>query len=366
MSRDYSKRPDIPKEQFFDYVKGKKIRRNNWNAHAGYFVPRANNAYGLFGEQCVKDKNKEDSWHVLNGFGDASGDVWWELVDPVETPKLEGKTISELIKEYALNFPFKVVKVRSSGDHEIWAVGSTLTVLSDLKDGRFTTKEKPTDPKYTASVKDTPSWKLASFVLREGGYYKNREGQVIGPLQRNSTGSRDTYPFVEHETSYTVDGRYSKAGTSAHLDLIEEVPTPESKQEHYEKQVEALAEEMCRPGSTGIGVSSPKYSLEQLERYQKRLQGMQDFINEDLTTETKKDKTTKKEKSMKEKIVAKAQQIRETIRPYDNYLLAVAALIVIDHFLLKGKYRDKIMQLVTRLADRCSAMLDKLIDKIGG
>jgi hypothetical protein len=281
MSRDYSKRPDVPKERFFEYVKGKKIRRNTWNTHIGYFIPETGVARGLHGQQYVGERpSAKGSWHPLEGFDATSGGTYWELVDPVETPK--------------------------------------------------------------------------ALVLREGGYYKNGLGEVVGPLRRTF----DTnYPFVDQDLSYMVDGRYSRAGASEHLDLIEEVLAPESTptmatgRAEFQRQAE---EEICRPGSTfKVPVKENKM--------------WDEFVGfKRVGNKWKVVENTKKEKNMKEKIVAKAQQIRETIRPYDNYLLAVAALIVIDHFLLKGKYRDKILQLVTRLADRCSAMLDKLIDKIGG
>jgi hypothetical protein len=56
----------------------------------------------------------------------------------------------------------------------------------------------------------------------------------------------------------------------------------------------------------------------------------------------------------------------ETLRKYDQYLIILAVLISLDHFLLKGAMRDKIVRLVTTLCQRLMQILESGIQKIGG
>ena len=56
----------------------------------------------------------------------------------------------------------------------------------------------------------------------------------------------------------------------------------------------------------------------------------------------------------------------ETLKKYDQYLIILAVLIALDHFLLKGAMRDKIVRLVTTLCQRLMQILESGIQKIGG
>lgn len=54
------------------------------------------------------------------------------------------------------------------------------------------------------------------------------------------------------------------------------------------------------------------------------------------------------------------------VKPYEKYLLAVAALVALDHFILKGKGRKQLAELAGKLADKLHALVDSAIDRIGG
>lgn len=62
-----------------------------------------------------------------------------------------------------------------------------------------------------------------AIKLEVGKYYKDRNGDIIGPLRFSST--REPYPFIHLGRSYKEDGSWAMSGDH-HWDLIEEVPKP--------------------------------------------------------------------------------------------------------------------------------------------
>lgn len=147
------------------------------------------------------------------------------------------------------------------------------------------------------------------MIIEVGKYYRTRAGQIVGPIENSEDGSSRPYRAMSPNNSgiywwWTEKGKGSDDTDASSTDLVAEVTS---------------------------------------------------VISE-----------TTKETTMRSKLESKAREIREIIRPYDNYILAAAALVVLDHFVFKGKYRDKFLELAKRLADKCAAIIDNLINKIGG
>lgn len=66
--------------------------------------------------------------------------------------------------------------------------------------------------------------------LREGGYYRRRDGEVIGPIAMPNP-DHHQYPFwcANHKHWYASSGGYYFSGGESPYDLIEEVPAPGSE-----------------------------------------------------------------------------------------------------------------------------------------
>jgi hypothetical protein len=79
---------------------------------------------------------------------------------------------------------------------------------------------------------------------------------------------------------------------------------------------------------------------------------------------TVSNKLNTKEKKV-ESIKTTAVKLREQVRPYDKYIISVAVLLVIDHFLLKGAGKDKIQELGKALSSKLTKIIDKGIEKLG-
>lgn len=60
---------------------------------------------------------------------------------------------------------------------------------------------------------------MSKLYLREGGIYRRRDGEVVGPAARKHTG---LFPWEIHHYSHTEDGRYSLEFDHPY-DIIEEV-----------------------------------------------------------------------------------------------------------------------------------------------
>ena len=65
--------------------------------------------------------------------------------------------------------------------------------------------------------------------------------------------------------------------------------------------------------------------------------------------------------TMPTKIGKAASNLRETIRPYERYILLALLFIVIDHFLFKNKFQKTIKGLASKVLDKISATLDSFI-----
>lgn len=48
----------------------------------------------------------------------------------------------------------------------------------------------------------------AKLQIVEGGYYRNRQGEKIGPMRWQKDSDSDNYPWCDEEDGYAVDGRY--------------------------------------------------------------------------------------------------------------------------------------------------------------
>jgi len=80
----------------------------------------------------------------------------------------------------------------------------------------------------------------------------------------------------------------------------------------------------------------------------------------------KQPNTTTEREPMKESLKNTAVSLRNTIKPYEKYIIAAAALVAIDYFFFGGAGSERIKKLAGRVGDRLTTMLDKVIDKIGG
>lgn len=61
---------------------------------------------------------------------------------------------------------------------------------------------------------------------------------------------------------------------------------------------------------------------------------------------------------------AKAQELRESLKPYERYIVIAALLIALDHFILKGAMRGKITDLGTALGNKFVIIINKAIEKL--
>lgn len=66
------------------------------------------------------------------------------------------------------------------------------------------------------------------FRLEVGKYYRNRRGDLRGPMTRNHKQEDSFYEFSDGSFSYHLDGRHCDGG-DCHLNLIREAPSPKSK-----------------------------------------------------------------------------------------------------------------------------------------
>lgn len=65
---------------------------------------------------------------------------------------------------------------------------------------------------------------VPAFRLREGGFYKTRDGRKVGPLSRFDSA---TYPWTDGESElWTDDGRYLYGGNENAEDLVKEISAP--------------------------------------------------------------------------------------------------------------------------------------------
>lgn len=71
----------------------------------------------------------------------------------------------------------------------------------------------------------------------------------------------------------------------------------------------------------------------------------------------------KEAKAMQKPLV---QRVQAAIKPYEKYLVAAAVLLVLDHFILKGAMTSRIQELTKALGNRCLAILDGAIARLGG
>lgn len=78
-------------------------------------------------------------------------------------------------------------------------------------------------PEYLEHLPDCTGWDWQPpLQLREGGYYKNRRGDIVGPIRVNKNSPE--YPWVSgNGFGYTPGGRCQVTGV---YDLIEEVDPP--------------------------------------------------------------------------------------------------------------------------------------------
>lgn len=105
-----------------------------------------------------------------------------------------------------------VTSRRPDGKIDIFAIRSN---------GRFDYCEPPTDHPYDI----IPRHEKPNLQLREGGWYRRRDGEVVGPVRRYKPNG--TYPFWVNGIGYTETGNYWENQIDHRYDLIEEVPAPE-------------------------------------------------------------------------------------------------------------------------------------------
>jgi hypothetical protein len=139
-------------------------------------------------------------------------------------PMLEYTPTSSFFREFA--FQGKNL----NGHNNLWKANGGFNVL-DGKDDRDLVSEvyfKPLDEQPTEEIV------VNEFKLEVGKYYKDRDGDVYGPLELSGN---DKYPFIEPEdrSSWTSDGLYSVGYTSV-TDLIEEVPNPAQETEQPKQE----------------------------------------------------------------------------------------------------------------------------------
>lgn len=80
------------------------------------------------------------------------------------------------------------------------------------------------------SVDGTEHYRRKILTLKIGGWYKDRNGRLVGPLIENENGNGN-YPY-RAIYSYTSKGKILEAGESPN-DLIEEVETPFANAEEF-------------------------------------------------------------------------------------------------------------------------------------
>ena len=68
----------------------------------------------------------------------------------------------------------------------------------------------------------------------------------------------------------------------------------------------------------------------------------------------------------KNQIKQTAVSIRNSIKPYEKYIVAAAILIAIDYFILKGAGSKTIKDIATRTFDKLSTVVNSGIDKLLG
>lgn len=68
----------------------------------------------------------------------------------------------------------------------------------------------------------------------------------------------------------------------------------------------------------------------------------------------------------KNQIKQAAVSIRNSIKPYEKYIVATAVLVAIDYFILKGAGSQTIKDIATRTFDKLSTVVNKGIDKLLG
>lgn len=72
-----------------------------------------------------------------------------------------------------------------------------------------------------------PVGQEAPLQIREGAWYRQRNGKVVGPASRNTRDTKNRYPWRIDNIAHTDTGCDLSSGNSSPLDLMAEVPPPQ-------------------------------------------------------------------------------------------------------------------------------------------
>ena len=75
---------------------------------------------------------------------------------------------------------------------------------------------------------------------------------------------------------------------------------------------------------------------------------------------------SKDENNMLETIKSKALELREVTKPFEKYLVIALALYLVDYFIFKGKYTDKLLSIASKVFEKAASTLETGLNKILG
>ena len=101
-----------------------------------------------------------------------------------------------------------------------------------------------------------------------------------------------------------------------------------------------------------------------------RRQPQQNFNSEACAAHfTGANATTKKETTtmnVQETIKTKAVEAYAVVKPYEKYVILGAFLFAVDHYILGGKYRGRLVKIAQRVFTRVEGIVTKGLDKLLG
>jgi hypothetical protein len=97
---------------------------------------------------------------------------------------------------------------------------------SYMTDGSFYSGSVPCGLDIVAEVElDVVETPPEPFALREGGYYRNRSGDVVGPIIRRTL-MGTSYPWTHNGLTYTDGGKFDNSSNGSFEDLVSETDAP--------------------------------------------------------------------------------------------------------------------------------------------
>jgi len=180
------------------------------------------------------------AWKLAERFRRARPD---EIPQPKDTRPLEPDEVPQA-GDWVLSPPYRewvqIDEALSDRQHTGWFYRTTRTPA----DAPPTLQQVSIDNKTDSN---------RQLQLREGAWYERRDGKVVGPAM---VFANEKYPWIAAANTYTDSGRFWGDSPSAALDLIREVPPPQTELkfsvEDFGDVVKAkLAESEPQPDSEG-------------------------------------------------------------------------------------------------------------------